>query len=222
MKVDKFDDFIKNHRQIFDEIEPAPPAFKFEKKLVPASKVRVLYTLWAASVAVIFVLSFLLMNKPKFEIKYAAYSINKNIVNIGTINNLKVVDNTNKSKANSNIQKTTLINKTIKEETEENIVYEELFEADVFYTQEIKVKQNELLLLTSSTPQIYNAVYADISELEKIYFELSKDLKDNIDNQQVIEAMIQNYRLRLAILEGVVEQIKNQTGNNNNTKAYEL
>ena len=38
-------------------------------------------------------------------------------------------------------------------------------------------------------------------ELDSVYISLKSDLKDNIANHEVIEAMIQNYRLRISILE---------------------
>jgi len=44
--------------------------------------------------------------------------------------------------------------------------------------------------------------------MDSIYSSLRKDLKDNINNKEVVEAMIQNYRIRLDILENMLQQIK--------------
>ena len=38
--------------------------------------------------------------------------------------------------------------------------------------------------------------------------ELKDDLNDNADNDEVIQAMIQNYRIKLEILEEMLNQIK--------------
>ena len=47
----------------------------------------------------------------------------------------------------------------------------------------------------------------DLSELDSIYSSLKKDLRENIDNEQVLEAMIQNYRMKLKILEDLLLDI---------------
>jgi len=46
-----------------------------------------------------------------------------------------------------------------------------------------------------------------------VYEELKNDLDDHAANQEIIEAMIQNYRLRLGILEQILAQLieKNET-----------
>ena len=63
----------------------------------------------------------------------------------------------------------------------------------------------------------------DLSELDSIYSNLKEDLKDNIANQDVLEAMIDNYRLRISILEELVMYLDEETSDNdNNTSEYEL
>ncbi|MGD2034222.1 MAG: hypothetical protein PVF73_04140, partial [Bacteroidales bacterium] len=55
----------------------------------------------------------------------------------------------------------------------------------------------------------------DLSELDSIYEGLKDDLKDNIANHEVIEAMIQNYRLRIAILEDMLLFLDQEDEENN-------
>jgi predicted CopG family antitoxin len=55
----------------------------------------------------------------------------------------------------------------------------------------------------------------DMEELDEVYAELKEDLKDNASNPEVIEAMILNYRVKLEILEDLLNQLKekeNQDG----------
>ena len=47
----------------------------------------------------------------------------------------------------------------------------------------------------------------DLNELENMYISLKSDLKDNISNKEVIEAMIENNRNRMKLVDDVLEQI---------------
>jgi 3-hydroxyacyl-CoA dehydrogenase len=46
-----------------------------------------------------------------------------------------------------------------------------------------------------------------MSELDSMYYDLKSDLKDNMANQEVIEAIIENYRLKITILEDILTEI---------------
>jgi hypothetical protein len=46
-----------------------------------------------------------------------------------------------------------------------------------------------------------------MSELDSVYIDLKADLKDNMANQEVIEAIIENYRMKISILEDLLKQI---------------
>ena len=56
----------------------------------------------------------------------------------------------------------------------------------------------------------------ELGELDGILRELKEDLNDDADNQEVVEAMMQNYMLKLEILEDMLEQIKAKKEKNNN------
>ena len=58
----------------------------------------------------------------------------------------------------------------------------------------------------------------DMVELDKVFEELKNDLKDNSDNEEVIEAMIQNYRFKLQMLEEILLQL-NKSKNSENEKS---
>ena len=87
-------------------------------------------------------------------------------------------------------------------------IYKELIEAELYYTSQIKYKKSELFSLTEDAPTLQKDVTRDLSELDAILRELKTDLKDNADNQEVIEAMMQNYMLKLEILEDMLEQVQ--------------
>ncbi|MEQ8715569.1 MAG: hypothetical protein RIC80_21305 [Cyclobacteriaceae bacterium] len=79
----------------------------------------------------------------------------------------------------------------------------ELAEAEAFYNDLIAEK---LSIIQTSIPD--NDFYkADIEMLNEAYDDLKQDLKDNADNQEVVEAMIANYKIRLTMLERILQEI---------------
>lgn len=83
----------------------------------------------------------------------------------------------------------------------------ELLEAESYYSQEVNVKMKEIRKCYYTFPELKDDIETDLNELEQMYFELKKDLKDNVSNKEVIEAMIENNRYRLKLVDDVLEQI---------------
>ena len=82
-----------------------------------------------------------------------------------------------------------------------------LMEAEVFYSSQINYAQNEILRLSENDQELIDDINFDMAELDEVYQELKDDLKDNSDNEEVIEAMIQNYRIKLQVLEEILLQL---------------
>ena len=101
----------------------------------------------------------------------------------------------------------------------------ELQEAELYYSSLINQKLDEVRPLLAEFPDIQKELDGDMSELDSAYNSLKEDLKDNVSNQQVIEAMIENYRTRIDIMEEMLQFLnKNDEeipANQNNTE-YEL
>lgn len=86
----------------------------------------------------------------------------------------------------------------------------ELQEAEIYYSSMVNSKLGELKPMLEEHPGLDEEIMSDLTELDKMYDELKKDLKDNVSNQEVIEAMMQNYRLRLSILEDILNELKDE------------
>ena len=99
--------------------------------------------------------------------------------------------------------------------TEKELVIPELKEAEVYYSTLINEKLQEIKPMFSENPRLEKEIRYDLNQLDSIYEDLKNDLRDNIANQEVIEAMIQNYRLRLSILEDVLSQLKPEENESN-------
>lgn len=100
-----------------------------------------------------------------------------------------------------------------KERNLKNVEIPELQEAEMYYANRVDEKIREIEPLLTKQPELGNELRDDLAELDSIYAQLRKDLKDNIANDAVVEAMIQNYRLKLQILEDLQGFLKETTNN---------
>ena len=95
------------------------------------------------------------------------------------------------------------------EKTEEpSEIFKVLMEAEMYYTSQINSRKEEFFHLSSGYPELRDEINYELVELDSIYAELKRDLRDNAANEEVIEAMIQNYRIKLDILEDVLRQMR--------------
>ncbi len=81
----------------------------------------------------------------------------------------------------------------------------ELAEAEVYYNQMVEAKMG---LIKASNVTLDPMVVRDFELLDSAYNELKLDLEDNMYNQEVIDAMIQNYRIKLQVLENILDEIQ--------------
>lgn len=99
---------------------------------------------------------------------------------------------------------------------------EDVKEAAMYYEVEIERKSQRVFELTSNQPAIMQGVEMDMAELDEVLHQLKNDLKDNVSNAEVLTAMIQNYRLKLDILEQILSFVEEKDANNENIVLHEL
>jgi len=87
-------------------------------------------------------------------------------------------------------------------------LYNTLLEAEYYYTAQIGVEKEKLYQLTVGNSMVREEIQNELEELDKEFRELKEDLRDNADNEDIISAMIQNYRLKLRILQDMMFQLK--------------
>jgi hypothetical protein len=165
--TDRLEEFVKTHRDDFDNLEPSPDLWKRiqeDSKKQKIVKMRS-YLLRIAAVIAIVVLSTVLIIDNNFFVKKGTAKV-----------------------------------------TDPELL--ELLETEQFYAQQVSGKLDEIRKCYTTFPEIKNDVEADLNELETMYNSLKNDLKDNISNKPVIEAMIENNRFRLKLVDSVLEQIK--------------
>lgn len=103
---------------------------------------------------------------------------------------------------------------------EEAIQYEvfspELLEVESFYTSEIEDKLKEVKSLTDD-----NIAVKEIKELKEEFEKLKNEMGDHVNDERVMNAMIQNYRLRLDLLKEILSDLKAEEGTSK-TRNYEI
>ena len=78
----------------------------------------------------------------------------------------------------------------------------ELSEVENYYESEINHKIS-LVKSQIDDPEILD----DLEARDHAFAELKLDLKDNVDNEEVIVAMMENYQLKLQILEEILREL---------------
>lgn len=80
----------------------------------------------------------------------------------------------------------------------------ELKEAELYYSAKFSEKLDEAKPFLTENPKISEGLMNDLAELDSIYKGLKKELTENVATEEVVEALIQNYRLRIDILEDLM------------------
>ena len=76
--------------------------------------------------------------------------------------------------------------------------------------------------LLTDNPDISMELDNSMGELDSLSVEIRKDLNDNIANEEVVEALIRNYRLRIELLEDMLVLMKEKETGNKNYSDHEL
>jgi len=93
-----------------------------------------------------------------------------------------------------------------------------LREAEIYYKNVIHDLYDQAMPLLSSDQEMKNELNYDLSKLDTICMEIRKDLKDNVSNQEVIEALINNYRIRIRILNDMLDRLRQNEDNHEKSK----
>lgn len=99
----------------------------------------------------------------------------------------------------------------VKEELEEksNLAFsgmsDELVEVEQYYVSEVQLKEQEL-----SDFKIDDDLLEEIEVLKLEFDQLKDEMKNSADPMQVVEALINNYQLRLEILQNILDQMKKE------------
>lgn len=103
-----------------------------------------------------------------------------------------------------------------------NPVIPQLSETEIYYNNLVNTLYREAAPLLTTNPEINMELTEDLTRLDSISSDIRKDLKENIANQEVVEALIQNYRIKIRLLEDILNLLKENDDNPGKNKKYEL
>ncbi|MEI6047753.1 MAG: hypothetical protein WCS03_02555 [Bacteroidota bacterium] len=98
----------------------------------------------------------------------------------------------------------------------------QLKETEIYYNNLVNSLYLEATPLLTGNPEIKKELTIDITQLDSICSDIKKDLKDNVANQEVVEALIQNYRIKIRLLEDMLTLLKENEVNPKKIKSHEL
>ncbi len=84
----------------------------------------------------------------------------------------------------------------------------QLLETEAYYSREVSNQLEEINKCYDIYPSLKHDIESDLNELDNMYKDLKEDLNDNLYNKEVIEAMIQNNRTKLKMVNRVLTQVQ--------------
>ncbi len=103
---------------------------------------------------------------------------------------------------------------------QKNIVNRELQDIDTYYNGLVSfqvqlVKNNKKLL-----PKDKEEFLSFMSELDEEYNSLKEEMKQNLNNEYILEAIIKNYKKRIELIENLLRQINDQKNSSTNEEYF--
>ncbi|QTN39922.1 hypothetical protein HZ996_12465 [Cryomorphaceae bacterium] len=87
-------------------------------------------------------------------------------------------------------------------------VSSEMAQVEDYYRRTILAKKEEVQQMPGAEDYILQSYFTELDELEEAYEELAKALARNYSDERVINAMIENYRDRIDVLEALTNQLQ--------------
>jgi hypothetical protein len=84
----------------------------------------------------------------------------------------------------------------------------EYFEAQVYYTSQIKEKYSEIDQLNTLDPERNEILFTELGEMDRMFQALLKDLQTNPSDERVLSAMITHYQMKLEVMGQIIKQLE--------------
>jgi hypothetical protein len=98
-------------------------------------------------------------------------------------------------------------------------------EVEDYYLHVIKVKYDHLQNLDINDHKQKQMILKELKEMDELYLNLSKELKNDPHNEMIINAMIKHYQIKLDIINDITDQLellKNSAVNNKQHENTEI
>ena len=94
-----------------------------------------------------------------------------------------------------------------------------LEETEIYYNNIFNSLYREASPVLTGYPDAKKELSAELGHLDSLCADIRRDLKDNVSNQEVIMALIQNYREKIRILEEMLTALKDEDHNGEKSKS---
>lgn len=224
----KLEQFINDHRDEFDSEEPSRNVWENIREQVDPSekkKAPVVSFNWkklsiAAAVAVLLGAGALILNRRQQTIS-GSVATQPAVVKPATDNGLpKVVPaDTVKEIPQLADNSATVKPEPKKQNDAPDETVANMNEEMYHFAKLVEIKHKELKQIQKDEPLLYQQFAGDVNKLDSVYHGLEKQLPQNPNREQLIEAMIQNLQLQMDLLNHQLSIIKQI--NNSKKSAYE-
>ncbi|HEX2920310.1 MAG TPA: hypothetical protein VHO50_04000 [Bacteroidales bacterium] len=102
--------------------------------------------------------------------------------------------------------------------------YADLRDVDKYYGNIINTMYSEAKPFLTEYPELAQELANDINRLDSIFSDIRKDLKDDVASEEVITALIQSYRVKIGLLEDMLNILRENESSENGqkTESYEI
>ena len=211
MKEDNLEKFVRENRASFDDLEPSMEIWGKINAPRPRKLNWYKVSVSAAAAILLFAGIFYVYNQQQNTQNHIAKlpkEIKEVIQKEQPKDSVVTIQPEEKQIADVVVRKkkSNIVKKEVVQEPLNNEM-NELAEATQYYSNQIENKKEEILNCVAYDPEIDKEIMNEFTPLDAAFNELKKDLNDNANNTQIMEAMIQNYRTRLDILSDIKNQI---------------
>jgi hypothetical protein len=91
-------------------------------------------------------------------------------------------------------------------------------EVENYYMHQVNLMESELNTLTISNDKAHNEMLKrEMKSMDSVYVQLQKDLKENPNDERIINAMIEHYQTKVDVMTYILNQLKELRNENKNT-----
>jgi hypothetical protein len=97
-----------------------------------------------------------------------------------------------------------------------------MMEADMYYTSQVNVRYDQIKEFDFENSEEKVVLLDELKDLETYHHQLMIDIESNPDNDQVINALIRHYQIKLEVMDQIIiqlNQVKKQTSKTNENES---
>lgn len=99
---------------------------------------------------------------------------------------------------------------------------DDLSETESYYSAKFNNLIDQATPILINYPGLSEDLMMELDNLDRLYVDIKKDLKDNVCNREVIDALILNYKAKIQILEEMLTILNEENTNDENKASYEI